>query len=112
MSEKQTCVKCHRNLLGKNFVGKNGRPTKTCMNCRKVNQAPQQQYEEPVQKKQRKQYVSETSESESSFCTDSSDSEEDDDIIVCNYCDKQFTDPKKAEKHVNSAEHRRNMQQQ
>ena len=43
-------------MFFRNQSGKNGRPTKSCASCRKVNELPGPIFAEPEQKQPRKQF--------------------------------------------------------
>ena len=100
MSTKQICIKCHRTLASRNFIGKTGRPVKTCGNCRNVPELEPERHETL-------QYDDSGSDSESSYASESSDSE-DDFHAICRPCNKEFHDYQSAEKHANSREHKYN----
>ncbi len=110
MSAKQICIKCHRSLASKNFIGKSGRPVKSCSNCRKVtDRSEPMAYQEPEQQDVI-QYDDSDSDSESSSCASSSSESEDEFQAICRPCNKEFHDYRSAEKHAKSREHKLNTQ--
>ena len=110
MSNKQLCTKCHRTLSLNNFVGKSGKPLKTCQRCRAGKGCARQDVEEQAYENYEDVSESESAESSSESESESESEEED---IVCQHCNRNFgVDYNRAAKHVSSKEHLRNTGQE